>query len=394
MLRLPQSGRENNDVEVTIGEINEVVTTSFSPTEGLSYTQEAFSIGNITERIKFSMSKCVDLRGTDKYTGCVVAAGYKDFEGLAERTNAAVSSVNLMTSRLRNYTCSDPDLQTSPPVYSTSVNASGNSYSVDVLLNSDNAKIWTIDDLVTDDECETLMDHAREKLERATVSGEDGISVVSESRKAQQARYSPELNDTNAESLTLLLDRLYTITNSITGFNMHPDGQEGFMVIQYGKNDQYTPHCDGLCDGTKYKKGGRVATAILYCKVAEVGGGTTFTQSDIFLKPSKGMVTFFSYKGPDGTMDDGLTRHSGCPVIEGEKWITTAWMREGVSLEEPNDLFDPIGNVYADLEAAQALEAKSATDSKAEGVEGDGGDEGGDTVAVDSENTEETVEVA
>ena len=35
-------------------------------------------------------------------------------------------------------------------------------------------------------------------------------------------------------------------------------------------------------------------------------------------------------KGSDGRMDDGYTEHSGCPVLEGEKWITTVWMRDGV----------------------------------------------------------------
>ena len=29
-------------------------------------------------------------------------------------------------------------------------------------------------------------------------------------------------------------------------------------------------------------------------------------------------------------MDDGYTEHSGCPVLEGEKWITVVWMRDGV----------------------------------------------------------------
>lgn len=374
MLRLPASGRANNDVEMTVGDVHEVITTTFSSKDGLKYTQLPFSAGNVTERVKLSMKKCTDMRGTENYTSCVVAAGYDDFEGLAERTQAAKSSVLLMTSRLRNYTCSDPDLETTPPIYSTSVNASGNSYSVDILLNSDNAKIWTIDNLVSDDECETLMENARAKLVRATVSGDDGESVVSESRKAQQARYIPDENSTSADSLTSLFSRLYSITNAITGLNMEVEGQEGFMVIQYGKDDQYTPHCDGLCDGTKYKPGGRVATAILYCKVAEVGGGTTFTQSDIFLKPSKGMVTFFSYKGLDGTMDDGLTRHSGCPVLEGEKWITTAWMREGVSLEEPEDLFDPVGNKYADIEREErvAKREEDGINDNAEEVEADG----------------------
>ena len=33
--------------------------------------------------------------------------------------------------------------------------------------------------------------------------------------------------------------------------------------------------------------------------------------------PKRGQATFFSYKGPDGRMDDGYTEHSGCPVLEG-----------------------------------------------------------------------------
>jgi prolyl 4-hydroxylase len=42
-------------------------------------------------------------------------------------------------------------------------------------------------------------------------------------------------------------------------------------------------------------------------------------------------------------MDDGFTEHSGCPVIEGEKWITTFWMRKGVTAEENWQLYDPMG---------------------------------------------------
>ena len=42
-------------------------------------------------------------------------------------------------------------------------------------------------------------------------------------------------------------------------------------------------------------------------------------------------------------MDEGYTEHSGCPVLEGEKWITTAWMREGVSYDNPWTLYDPSG---------------------------------------------------
>jgi prolyl 4-hydroxylase len=156
------------------------------------------------------------------------------------------------------------------------------------------------------------------------------------------------------------------MANHHTGYQLRPEGQESFTIIQYNVEDQYTyvihifkylflilfliiymilrPHCDSSCDGTKHHSGGRVATAVLYCKIADRGGATTFTKSDIFIKPKNNSVTFFSYMGPDGLMDpESLTEHSGCPVEEGEKWITTFWMREGVTAQDPWTMFDPSG---------------------------------------------------
>lgn len=104
------------------------------------------------------------------------------------------------------------------------------------------------------------------------------------------------------------------------------------------------PHCDSSCDGTEHLKGGRIATAVLYCKVAESGGATTFVRSNVFVKPKNGSATFFAYMGPDKLMDPmSLTEHSGCPVMEGEKWITTFWMREGVTELDPWTHYDPSG---------------------------------------------------
>lgn len=46
---------------------------------------------------------------------------------------------------------------------------------------------------------------------------------------------------------------------------------------------------------------------------------------------------------PDGIMDSGYTQHSGCPVRKGQKWIATAWLREGVTAQYNSDLFEPSG---------------------------------------------------
>lgn len=88
---------------------------------------------------------------------------------------------------------------------------------------------------------------------------------------------------------------------------------------------------------------GRVASAVMYCTVPLAGGATTFTRANLFVKPTPYAATFFAYKGADGLMDQGYTEHSGCPVLEGEKLITTFWMREGVDAQENWTKYDPSG---------------------------------------------------
>jgi hypothetical protein len=74
-------------------------------------------------------------------------------------------------------------------------------------------------------------------------------------------------------------------------------------------------------------------------------------------------------------MDDGYTEHSGCPVISGEKWITTVWMREGVSESNPWNAYDPSGieiltenqmdldgDMLSGDKSATAIEGPSETD--------------------------------
>ena len=93
------------------------------------------------------------------------------------------------------------------------------------------------------------------------------------------------------------------------------------------------------------------------------GGAITFSKADILLKPENGTAVFFAYKGPDGNMDEGVTEHSSCPVIEGEKWATTAWMRLGVSEDEPWTEFDPMGLPILDT-AAMASEDDVSEESE------------------------------
>ena len=99
------------------------------------------------------------------------------------------------------------------------------------------------------------------------VPGEDGMSTVSMNRRAQQAAYFSIKSDT--DPLWSLQSRLYNFTNTKTNYNMSEEGQEPFTIIQYNVDDEYTPHCDGLCDGADFVSKGRVVTALMYCKVSK-----------------------------------------------------------------------------------------------------------------------------
>lgn len=58
-----------------------------------------------------------------------------------------------------------------------------------MLLDLPHAKIWFVENFITPEECKVFETHGKPLLLRATVAAEDGTSVVSEHRKAQQASY-------------------------------------------------------------------------------------------------------------------------------------------------------------------------------------------------------------
>ena len=75
------------------------------------------------------------------------------------------------------------------------------------------------------------------------------------------------------------------------------------------------------------KRGGqRVATLVIYLNNPEAGGGTSFPDVGVEVAPRRGNAVFFSYAAPDPSTK---SLHGGSPVVRGEKWIATKWLREG-----------------------------------------------------------------
>jgi prolyl 4-hydroxylase len=64
---------------------------------------------------------------------------------------------------------------------------------------------------------------------------------------------------------------------------------------------------------------------VMYLNTPEAGGGTTFPDVHLEVFPRKGHAVFFSY---ERAHPDTRSLHGGAPVIAGEKWVATKWLRE------------------------------------------------------------------
>lgn len=114
---------------------------------------------------------------------------HQEVNGLTSSIEMLTKSMHKVSYRLRNYTCDDESIPTSSPVSTHTYHWQGKPYLVQSLLNMSHAQVWLVDSFVTDSECDELEKVGRPRLHRATVAAEDGSSVVSENRKAQQASY-------------------------------------------------------------------------------------------------------------------------------------------------------------------------------------------------------------
>jgi prolyl 4-hydroxylase len=104
---------------------------------------------------------------------------------------------------------------------------------------------------------------------------------------------------------------------------LYEQGQE------YQRHYDFFVHDDDHVEESKTSESilenNRIATAIIYLSDDFTGGDTWFPKLDIFIRPQLGKLLYFEY---DYTREiNDLTEHAGCPVIQGEKYIATSWIR-------------------------------------------------------------------
>ncbi len=149
--------------------------------------------------------------------------------------------------------------------------------------------IAVVDGVVTPEECQSVIKHSEDKLERSTVATAEGL--VSDEARTSHGTWLPH-------------DDFSEITQRISDIAAIPlERAEPINVLRYNPDQEYKPHYDGL------------------------SGGTAFPKLNIIVGSIGGRLLLF------GNVDENnqpheLSLHQGLPPHEGEKWVMTLWFRE------------------------------------------------------------------
>lgn len=193
---------------------------------------------------------------------------------------------------------------------------------VDVLMQMSQPHIVVFGNLLSDEECDALMQAARPRLSRSlTVAVKTGGEELNDDRTSRGMFFTRGENE--------LVNRIEARIARLLDWPL--ENGEGLQVLQYLPGAEYKPHHDYFDPaepGTASilaRGGQRVGTLILYLGEPEAGGATVFPDIGLEVMPQRGHAVFFSYDQPHAST---LTLHGGAPVLAGEKWVATKWLRE------------------------------------------------------------------
>ncbi|MFD3227267.1 2OG-Fe(II) oxygenase [Rahnella aceris] len=182
---------------------------------------------------------------------------------------------------------------------------------IEVLMKVSHPRIFYFDNFLSHCECDMVIDISKGFLVRSAVMGYSE-NVLVEERSSNTAI----LKSRDYELLDIIDDRLSSL------LSWPVERMEDTQVQFYKEGQEYQSHYDYYPHNLKRKRN-RVGTVIIYLNNPEIGGETLFSDINLSITPRKGAALYFCYDRP---FPSTMTKHAGCPVLSGEKWILTKWV--------------------------------------------------------------------
>jgi prolyl 4-hydroxylase len=195
---------------------------------------------------------------------------------------------------------------------------------VRVLMRCERPQVIVFGDVLSPDECAEMIERSRHRLKRSTtVNPDTGKEDVIRNRTSEGIWYQR-----GEDSFIERMDRRISSL-----MNWPVENGEGLQILHYGTTGEYRPHFDyfppdqpGSAVHTA-QGGQRVATLVIYLNDVPDGGETIFPEAGMSVAAQQGGAVYFRYMNGQRQLDP-LTLHGGAPVLAGDKWIMTKWMRE------------------------------------------------------------------
>jgi prolyl 4-hydroxylase len=187
-------------------------------------------------------------------------------------------------------------------------------------LPSEKIELFTIEDVLSRSECQTLIDLCQGLFRTSGLSQKDPDETFRTSETADLLpRIDPVISKVN--------ERLARCVGLPLGL------AEPTQIQRYQVGQQFKSHTDffepysreyaEFCSQT----GNRTWTFMVYLNDGCEGGETHFDRIDMTFRPTTGMGLAWNNRYSDGSVNYD-TLHAGKPVLSGEKYVITQWFRE------------------------------------------------------------------
>ncbi|MER2090480.1 MAG: 2OG-Fe(II) oxygenase [Sporosarcina sp.] len=185
---------------------------------------------------------------------------------------------------------------------------------IDIIARLEEPLIVILGNVLSNEECDELIRLSMDKMQR---------SKIGTTREVNELRTSSSMffQESENEIVARVENRISTI------MNIPIEHGEGIQILNYTPGQEYKAHYDYFSSTSKVINNNRISTLVMYLNDVEQGGETFFPKLNFSVSPQKGMAVYFEYFYNDKNLNE-LTLHGGAPVITGEKWVATQWMRK------------------------------------------------------------------
>ena len=190
-----------------------------------------------------------------------------------------------------------------------------------VKYDSSDVELYTVNNLLSDDECKKVINLIKTKLEPSRVVFEgDYDNTIRTSKTCNIGLLESSLIDEIDERICSKLKIDQTFSEVMQG-QLYEVGEE------FKSHHDYFDGSEKLIAKHTRAQGQRTYTCMIYLNDVEEGGETFFPFLSKVFYPKKGQALIWNNLSFDG-MPNKHTLHQGRPVISGSKAIITKWFRE------------------------------------------------------------------